>query len=47
VFAQTAQLNVRLMEVPVDPFDGEGVEGVPGEAQPMTTFREIELETTV
>jgi hypothetical protein len=35
------------MEAPVEPFDGEGVEGVPGAAQPITTFREIEVETTV
>jgi hypothetical protein len=48
VFAQAAQLNVRLAETPVAPLDGEGFEGVPGVAQPITTFREfVQEEMTV
>jgi hypothetical protein len=35
------------MEAPVEPFDGEGAEGVPGTAQPIITFTEIEVEATV
>jgi hypothetical protein len=30
VFAQAAQLKVGLVEAPVEPFIGEGLEGVPG-----------------
>jgi hypothetical protein len=33
VFEVAAQLNVGLVETPVTPFEGDGLEGVPGVGQ--------------